>query len=380
MSDRRPGENIKVVERPPEVVKRYARRKYLLFLAHLALGAGFLAAMMARGSEVLADRAREIAGPGAFLTTGLIYFTGFSVGYLIVTLPLTFYGGYLLEQQFGLSTQTLRRWAGRRVKKWLFSFVVAAPLVVVFYWTLRRWPQMWWLPASLVWIFVSYVLTKFAPRILIPVFYTLKPIEDERLASRLAGLAARAGIRLAGVYRMDMSRETRKANAAVVGLGSTRRVVLGDTLLAKFTRDEIAAVFAHELGHVVHRHLAKGFALTAALSVGSLYAGSLVLTRTAGMLGIEQVYDIEILPVLVAVLAGIQLFVLPFGKWYSRRRELESDEYAVRSTADPEVFISAMKKLGAMNLADVRPNKLAEIFLFSHPSISRRIRFARSLL
>jgi len=387
MSDSQRGERVKLVERTVKEVKRYARRRYLLFFAHLAVGVAFLAAMIAGGSSAFADRAREIAGPNAFLGAVFFYFAGFSLAYLLVSLPLSFYGGYVLEHQFGLSTQALDRWAKRRLKKWLLSFVIAAPLVLAFYAMLRQWPQTWWLPASLVWILFTYVLTKFAPRILIPIFYKLEPIADEELASKLRGLAATAGIRLRGAFRIGLSRETKKANAAVVGLGSTRRVVLGDTLLAEFTHDEIITVFAHELGHVVHRHVMKGLVLASALCVASLYAGSLVLHRAAAALGIEpvtrsvasRVANPETFPILVAVLAGIQLLVMPFEKWYSRRREVQSDEYALRSTGAREPFISAMKKLGAMNLADVRPNKLAEIFLFSHPPIWKRIRFARTL-
>ncbi|MFH1730632.1 MAG: M48 family metallopeptidase [Planctomycetota bacterium] len=360
-------------------MRSYARRCYALVLAHLAMGVGFIGAMMARGSAALAGQARAIAGPDALLLTVFLYFTGFSLAYLLVSLPLSFYGGYVLEHQFGLSTQTLGRWARRRLKKWLYSFIVAAPLVLIFYAMLRQWPRTWWVPAAAAWIFVAYVLTKFAPRILIPIFYKLEAVDDEALSARLSELAANAGIKLAAVCRIDLSRETKKANAAVVGMGSTRRVVLGDTLLASFSHDEIAAVFAHELGHVVHKDLVKGFVLAGILSAGSLYAGSVALGSSSAALDITHVYDPETLPILIAVLAAIQLLVLPLEKWYSRRRELESDRYALVSTGAREPFISAMRKLGAMNLADVRPNRLAEIFLFSHPPISKRIRFAATL-
>lgn len=385
MSDSQANEGPRVIQRPIEDVKRYARRRYALFIAHLVVGAAFLFAMIAGASSVVSREAKSIAGPNAFLLTVFFYFAGFSLAYLVVSLPLTFYRGHILEHQFGLSTQTFGRWAGRRIKKWIFSFVVVTPLVLAFYALLRRWPVMWWLPASVLWIAFTYILTKFAPQILIPIFYKLEEIKDEKLSARLTNLATKAGICLLGVYRIDLSRETKKANAAVVGLGSTRRVVLGDTLLAEFTHTEIAAVFAHELGHIVHRHLIKGFALAGLLCVGSLYAGSLVLHHAAAALDIRPLFSSipnavsnpETLPILVAVLAVIQFVVLPFEKWYSRRRELKSDEYALRATGDRGAFISAMKKLGAMNLADVNPNKLAEIFLFSHPPILKRIRFAQ---
>jgi len=387
MSDGHGNEDLRLVERPIEDVKRYARRRYALFVAHITVGVGFLAAMIAGGSAAVVREATEIAGPNQFLWAVFFYFTGFSLAYLVVTLPLTFYSEFVLEHQFGLSTQTLGRWVARRIKKWIFSFVIAVPVVLAFYAMLRRWPQTWWIPAAAVWISFTWVLTKFAPQILLPVFYKLKRIEDDELEARLSPLAARAGIRILGPYRIDLSRETKKANAAVVGLGSARRVVLGDTLLAKFDRAEIAVIFAHELGHVVHHHLLKGFAWASLLCVGGLYTGSVVLHRATAALDIQPVYGSvsnavcspETIPILVAVLAAIQLGVLPFEKWYSRRREVQSDEYALRATGDREAFISAMKKLGAINLADVSPNKLAEILLFSHPPIVKRIRFAQNL-
>jgi len=384
MSNGQFGEGTRVPERSADDVRRYARRRYALAGAHLVVGVVFLAAMIAGGSAKVAAVAEEIAGPDSFLLTVFLYFAGFSLAYLVVSLPLSFYGGYALEHQFGLSSQTpgagsLGYWFGRRMKKWLYSFIIGAVLVLLFYAMLRRWQETWWIPAAAAWIFVSYVLTKFAPRILIPLFYKLEPVEDAALVTRLSGLAAEAGIRLAAVCRIDLSRETKKANAAVIGMGSTRRVVLGDTLLANFTHDEIATVFAHELGHIVHRDVLKGFILAGALTAGSLYAGSLILGRAGDALGIGHVYDPETLPILVAVLAGIQLLVMPFGKWVSRRREIESDRYALTTTGAREAFISAMRKLGAMNLADVRPNRLAEIFLFSHPPISKRIHFAATL-
>ena len=376
MSNDQAGRGTQVTGRSAAEVRKYARRRYALVAAHLALGIAFLVAMLAGGSAKVAAVARDIAGPDSFLLT---VFAGFSLVYLVVSLPLSFYSEYMLEHQFGLSNQTTARWAKRRAKKWLYSFIVAAPLVLIFYAMLRRWPAAWWIPAAIVWLFVSYVLTKFAPRILIPIFYKLEPVDDETLVARLSELAAKAGIRLAAVCRIDLSRETKKANAAVVGMGSTRRVVLGDTLLAGFTHDEIAAVFAHELGHIVHKDVIKGFALAGALTAGGLFVASQVMARASTVLGIGHVYDPETLPILVAVLAGLQLLVTPFGKWHSRRRERESDRYAILATGAREAFISAMRKLGAMNLADVRPNKLAEIFLFSHPPISKRIHFAATL-
>jgi STE24 endopeptidase len=367
------------VARTARAARQYARRRYVLFLAYLAVGVAFIAVMIAGLSDRVARLADKIAGPDAFYLNVFVYFSLFSLAYFAATLPLTFYGEFVLEHRFGLSTQTFGRWARRRLKKWLVSFCLAAPLVLVLYGLLRAAPRGWWVPAAGTWLLVRYVLVRFGPRVLIPLFYRLEPIGDERLTARLTGLAEREGIRLDGVYRVDLSRETRKANAAVVGLGSTRKVVLGDTLLGKFRPAEIAVIFAHELGHIVHGHLLKGLLLNAVLCPASLFAASRLLAAAAHRIGVESVHDPRTLPLLVAFFAAIQLLVLPFGKWYSRRCELRSDAYALRVTGDREAFLSAMKKLGAMNLADVNPNRLAELLLFSHPPILKRIRFAEQL-
>ena len=385
MSDSHRDQTVSLPQRPVREVRRYARLRYLLFGTHLVAGVAFLALMIAGGSASITAAALEIAGARSYYLTLFYYFAGFSLAHLAFTLPLKFYREYVLEHQFGLSNQTLGQWVGRRMKKWGIFFVLATPVVLVFYAMLRHWPTLWWLPAAGVWMLFSYVLAKFAPRILIPLFYRLEPIANDKLKASLGHLASKAGIELTGVCRIDLSRETKKANAAVVGMGKTRRVVLGDTLLEKFTPEEIAAVFAHELGHIVRRHLLKGFLLAALLATVSLYAGSRVLLHATRALGIRPipaepgnpVASPETVPILVAVLAAIQLLVLPLEKWYSRRREVESDASALCATGDRAAFVSAMAKLGWMNLADVKPNKLAEVFLFSHPPISKRIRFAQ---
>jgi STE24 endopeptidase len=360
-----------------DAARRYARRRYALFAAHLAFGAGFLVLMALRGSDVIARLVRPLPGADLHPVETLWYFALFSLTYLLLQLPLAVYGDYVTEHEFGLSTLTPGRWVVRRAKRWLLSFALAAPLVVAFYALLKALPRDWWLPAGALCLFVSYVLARFAPRILLPFFHKLEPLDDPDLTGRLAALARKAGITLTGACRIDLSRETKKANAMVMGFGSSRRVALGDTMLDRYSHDEIAVVFAHELGHVVGRDLLKGFVLFGLVSFGSLFAASRLLGDAAGELGIEAVHDPRTLPVLIAILAAIQLLVMPLSNSYSRWRERLCDAFALRTTRDREAFISVMTKLARQNLADVRPNAVVEILLFDHPPIGRRIRFAQ---
>jgi STE24 endopeptidase len=361
-----------------DAAQRYARRRNALFVAHLFFGAAYLSLMMGRGSDTLVGMARAIPGTSVHAIETFCYFALFSLCYLLLRLPLAVYGDYLLEHQFGLSTMAPVPWAVRQVKKWLLSFTLAAPIAVVLYELIRALPRLWWLPAGSMWLFLGYVLARITPTVLMPLFYKFEPIDDPALTGRLEQLARRAGITLTGVCRMNLSRETKKANAMVMGMGSSRHVALGDTLLASCTREEIAVVFAHELGHVVGRDLLRSFVLFSAVSFASLFLASRILGRAAAGLGIDAVHDPRTLPAFIAILGAIQLLVMPFANAYSRWRERLCDAYALRATGDRDAFISMMTKLARRNLADLRPSRLAELLLYDHPPIGRRIRFARN--
>jgi len=356
--------------------RRYARARYALFVAELALGIAFTAYLLADGTFRLGEFARWASADGGLLWQAFFYYAAFFVLYFIISLPLGFFRGYALEHRFKLSTENVGRWLWRRAKRRLVSFVISAPLFVALV-ALIEWRNDWWFWAAVGWLFVSYGLARVGPRILLPLFYKLTPLDDAALVERLAKLAGDAKLSLAGVFRVDFSRETKKANAAVAGFGKHRRVILADTLLDNFTREEIGVVFAHELGHIVHRDLLLGFCVSGAVSFGALFLANITINAAAQRLGIQYTY--ELLPVLIAVFGVIQFVVMPFVNALSRWRERECDRHAIRTTGDAPSFISAMEKLAQMNLADVKPNRLVEILLFDHPPIEKRIAFARNM-
>jgi STE24 endopeptidase len=180
-----------------------------------------------------------------------------------------------------------------------------------------------------------------------------------------------------GVYRFDMSSKTRAANAAVVGLGNTRRIILGDTLIESFTGDEIETVLAHELGHHVHGDVGKGVVLQTALTLGGLHLASRVLAAGSAALGLRGIADVAGLPLLGLVLGVYGLVTMPLENTWSRWRETLADRYSLRATGKAAAFASAMTRLANQNLGEVSPPRWVEVALMSHPALGRRIAMAR---
>ena len=248
---------------PSHGARAYARIRYRLLFIDLALGAAFLAAFQWFGAS--AFLARWWAGRVGLEPLRLLgYLAVFGAAHYIVQLPLHFYSSFLLEHRFRLSRLTLGGWVVREAKRVAVSGVLGAIVLEVFYAILRHAPSAWPFWATVGWVGFSVVMARVFPTVLLPIFYKTTPLQDAALTDRLLGLCRRAGLSALGVFRFDLGAETRKANAALAGLGKTRRVLLADTLLSEFTSDEIEGVLAHELAHHRYRHITKTLILSAA--------------------------------------------------------------------------------------------------------------------
>jgi STE24 endopeptidase len=217
------------------------------------------------------------------------------------------------------------------------------------------------------------LLAQLAPVILFPIFYKFEPLNDEDLKRRLIMLGQRAGTHVRGVYRWKLSEKSKKANAALTGLGSTRRIILADTLLDNYTPDEIEAVLAHELGHHVHRHILKSIFVQAAITFVGFWAANWTLHYAVDHHMFEELSDFANLPLLALVSVVLSFLLMPALNAYSRYNERQADRYAFESIASIEPFVSSMNKLAEQNLAERLPSKWVEWFFHSHPSISRRL-------
>jgi len=305
----------------------------------------------------------------------LLFAAALALPWIMLTFPLGYYTGYILPHRFDLSTQTLRGWLSDRLKGGALSATLAVPLLLGLYALLRALPGSWWLPAACAYSLVSVVLTALAPVLLMPLFYRFIPLEDSHrdLAQRLQALAGRCGVQVRGVYSIDMSRRTVAANAALVGLGRTRRIVLGDTLLENFTPQEIETVLAHELGHHVHHDIPLGILIESGLNFGLFFLAAKALAWAGGRMALASTAAPAGLPLLVLLFALFGLLLMPLTNGYSRWRECLADRFALRLTGLPQAFAAAMTRLANQNLADADPPRWVLLLFASHPPLRERI-------
>jgi STE24 endopeptidase len=302
---------------------------------------------------------------------------GFITG--IISFPLGFYSGFILEHKYQLSNQTLRQWLWEHVKGMLVSVPIAVPLLLVFFFFLREYQTQWWLPAAIVMFVFSVLLSKIAPTLIMPLFYKFIPLEEGELKEKILALCRETKMNVKGIFTFNLSKTTKKANAGFTGIGKSKRIILGDTLMQHFSNDEIETVFAHELGHYVHGHIRKGIVIgTLSIFIG-LYATSLLYEMSLHWFGFTSPAQLAALPLLTVWLGVYSLVTSPLSNMLSRKYEFQADRYALQRTGKKEAFISTMKKLAEMNLADTAPHPLVEFLFYSHPSIEKRIRAAEKL-
>ena len=279
-----------------------------------------------------------------------------------------------------LSTQSLGDWVLDRLKGGLVGGVLGLGLVQALYLALTEWPDGWWLPVSVAYLLFGVVLSTLAPVLIAPLFFKFTPLEEEHqaLADRLTSLAEKARIRVRGVFRFDMSRRTKAANAALMGLGHSRRIALADTLLSGFTPDEIETILAHELAHQVHRDIPLGILAQSIITLVGLWLASLALDWGVDRFGLNGVNDVAGLPWLALVLSGFDLLTMPLVNGWSRWRERLADRYAMQATGKPLAYASALVRLADQNLGELEPPPWVEFLLYSHPPLGKRIAAARS--
>ena len=297
--------------------------------------------------------------------------TGISMA--IIFSPINFYTGFYIEHKYNLSNQTFFKWIWEGTKGVAVSSVIGIPLLLFFYYTLNQFGNLWWLPFAIVLFIVSVILARVVPVFILPLFYKITPIEDEDLKSRINSLAKDAGIKVENVYKFDMSKNTKKANAAFTGIGKSKRILLGDTLLENYTKDEIETVIAHELGHYKKKHIIKNIIIGTVASFLTLFIISYLYKISIRWFGFDRITIVAALPLLSLWIMLVGLIQTPLTNILSRKYEYEADEYAVSSTGKPISFESTLEKLTEQNLGDKNPHPFVEWFFYSHPSIKNRI-------
>lgn len=303
-----------------------------------------------------------------------------SAGRYLLAFPLHFFRSFILEHEFALTRQSVADWFKDQAKAVSLSYCLSVFLAALFYSLVKWQPRDWWWLAGLVWILVSLVLARLAPVAIIPLFFKYRPVLDEALRCRITALARKMGVAVTDVFEINLSRTTAKANAALVGWGKTRRVILGDTLRDAYTTEEIEAVLAHEFAHQKLGHMIRMLVSGACVILAGLY----VFWRLWGVIfdlaGVSGLTDLAGLALIAAYFFVLGIVAQPFENLYSRRMEAAADRLALSATQNPQAFISLMEKLAAQNLADRAPGPLARLLFFDHPSVEERIAMARRAL
>jgi len=302
-----------------------------------------------------------------------VYFSLLSVFFLIFDLPLSFYTGYVLEKKYDLTNQTVGAWLKEMLKKSILSFALTLVLLEVFFCVIRISGDSWWWIFWIVWVVISLVLGKLAPVLIFPLFYKFEPLEEGSLKTKILDLVQKGGLFLKNVYVFNMSKTTKKANAAFCGMGKTRRVILADTLIENFTEEEIEMVVAHEMGHCRLKHIWKRTVSGMLVSLVLFYLVSYFLNQWDTKFGFEGIQDVAVLPLIFLIFFAMSLFLIPIENAYSRKHEYEADDYAYQWMPNKQVFASLMEKLGKLNLANPNPHPVIEFLLYDHPSLAHRI-------
>jgi STE24 endopeptidase len=377
MEERTVNGSIEIDPEKQKKAKEYSRINRRLMVVDLGISAIYLLVWLFSGwSGALKLWLQRFAGNDWLL---LFLFVAILGGILfLVNLPLSYYQGYILPHRFELSTQDLRGWVMDQVKGIAVGGVVGVIVLEIIYAVLRAVPNLWWLWAALILLVFNVLMANLAPVLLMPLFNKYVPLGQEHadLADRLLKLAERSGTYVRGVFKFDMSRRTRQANAGLTGLGNTRRIVIGDTLLNEFTTEEIETIMAHELGHQVNKDIPMGIAFGSLTTLLGLYLAALVLDWGVRVFGFSGPADVAAFPLFLLVLGLYGLVTMPLENGFSRWRERRADEYALHLTHNGNAFASALRRLANQNLAEAEPEAWVEWLLYSHPALGKRIAMA----
>ncbi len=327
-----------------------------------------------------------LTGIDARITAWLLAFIPFPLLAVVAFFLILGFGYWLLDtlvavpverlaRRYGLSVQDWEHWLTDRVKAGVISAIFGILAVWGIYGLMDVAGSLWWLWTGLAAMAFSFLLTVLAPVVIAPLFYRFTPIEDQAVRERLLAVAERAGVSATGVYRFDMSRRSRAANAAVVGVGATRRIIVADTLLDAFPLDEVETVLAHELAHHIHRDMLWNFLLTGILTLVGFRLVDGVLTWVSEIWAVPPTSP-QTLPVLLLTFLLFAWITSPLVNLWSRSREALADMFAVLTTGKGEAFARALARLADQNLADLWPPRWYVWLFGTHPPLGERVNMA----
>jgi STE24 endopeptidase len=371
-----PRENYEYDTAKRAIARRYENAKLVLdSLNGTFIPIAFSAILLVSGGSVLLSRLLGSVASSYWISLGL-YLVVFVVLLQLVVMPLSFYSGFIVDHRFRLSTQKLRGWIVDELKGLGIEVVFGVLAGVGLYYLITA-VSLWWLAAAILFGIFSILLSIILPYVLMPIFYKVTPIADSSLKDNLLEMSRRVGARsINRVLVADESRRSIRANALFSGIGRSKTIILFDTLMNNFTRREVITVVAHELGHYVNKDIWKEALLSSLLVIPPFFLADYVLKQSSRSLGLAGIADPAGVPVIFAILIGVSFLLQPISNGISRVTERKADEFALRAADDSEAQASAERRLADLSLAVDTPNRLVELFFYSHPSSSRRVRLA----
>ncbi len=354
------------------LARRYEKEKRLLGLAGAVFSLLILLAFYFSGlSACLANL------PLSIIWTFLIYAASFLAVLAILGFPLSFYRGYVHEHKWNFSNHTVRSWLWEQVKSFLVGLFLMAIMMGLLFWIMAVAPQSWWWIAGLAFALVSVVLATIFPVVILPIFNKYTPIENKDLTDSLERILSEGGLKSSGFFKEDMSRQTKKENAFLAGLGKTRRVVLGDNLMEHMTVPEIESIIAHEVGHYRHKHIWKSLVIGTLQGLIVFFILNWVMRILFPQFLSSTRWNMTLFPIFVILFGMISGFLFgPLGNALSRFFEKQADRYALRSIADKRAFMTALAGLADRNLSNAYPQWWVKLLYFSHPPIGERLEMA----
>lgn len=315
-------------------------------------------------------------GPRFFII--LAYFIGLYIIYSVISLPFTYIEGYKIEHKYGFSTQDFKAWLKDWIKSFFVSFLLGAIVFEIIYLVTNISPTLWWLWLSVIMIIFSVILANLFPVLILPLFYKTSPIENDDLRSKIKDICKQTKINVRGIFSINLSSKSTKANAAVVGLGNTKRILIGDTLIADYTEEEILSVLTHEITHYREHHVWWLILWQSCTTVVMFYVFYRIHPCFYQWVGFHKVSDIAAFPLFGAIFAVLAFILKPLGSAISRYYERRADKGVLNLTKDPESFISLMAKFCNKQLSIAYPNPFIEWYKYSHPSPGNRIKSAET--
>ena len=315
------------------------------------------------------------------LLTGTLVIAAFSIISSALSLPLSYYETFDIEERFGFNKTTLKLFIVDVVKNTLVASLIGLPMVLLVLWIMQLTGSFWWFAVWLIWLGFAALMLWLYPVIIAPIFNKFTPLEDPKLVQKITELLQRCGFSSQGIFIMDGSRRSGHGNAYFAGFGTNKRIVFFDTLIHSLDDVEIEAVLAHELGHFKRKHVLKRLLSMAILSLAALALLGWLISQPwfYSGLGVQQASNHMALLLFMVALPAFSFFVHPISSFFMRKHEFEADQYAAQQSSASHL-IQALVKLYKENASTLTPDPLYSAFHDSHPPAPIRIAFLQSLV